>query len=180
MDLTEKEVQSNYVYKGRILNLRVDEVEIPDGSHSYREYVEHKGGASILAVDEEDYIYLVKQYRYAYREAILEIPAGKLEEGEEPIKTAERELREETGLEGKIEPFGLLYPTPAYTNEPLHVFLATDLNKVGSKLDEGEFLDVIRMPFEEALAHVMSGEIKDSKTVYAILRYAIKENKGVL
>lgn len=174
MDLLEKEISANYIYKGKILNLRVDEIELPGGARSKREYVEHRGGAGILAVDKENYVYLVKQYRYAYREAILEIPAGKLEEGEEAIVTASRELKEETGLSGKIAPFGLLYPTPGYTNEPLYVFLATDLKWGEGKLDEGEFLDVLRIPFDEALAMVKDGRIKDAKTAYAILRYALE------
>ncbi|MBQ8178431.1 MAG: NUDIX hydrolase [Clostridia bacterium] len=172
MDLIEKEVRKNYIYKGKILNLRADDVMLPDGSLSTREYVEHRGGASVLAVDDEGYVYLVKQYRYAYREAILEIPAGKLEVGEEPIVTAFRELSEETGLIGEIEPFGLLYPTPGYTNEPLYVFKATKLKKDVQRLDDGEFLDVIRIPFADALQMVMDGVIRDAKTAYAILRYA--------
>lgn len=176
MDLAEKELSANYVYKGKILNLRADDVELPDGRHSKREYVEHRGGASVLAVDNEGYVYLVKQYRYAYREAILEIPAGKLEAGEDPMVTAERELSEETGLSGKIEPFGLLYPTPGYTNEPLYVYLATELKAGNNHLDDDEFLSVVRIKFDEALGMVLSGEIRDAKTAYAILRYALTHN----
>lgn len=174
MEYIEKEVNKKYIYKGKILNLCVDDIMLPDGKYATREYVEHMGGAGILAVDTDGYIYLVRQYRYAYRESILEIPAGKLEEGEEPILTAQRELEEETGLVGKIEPFGLLYPTPGYTNEPLYVFLATELKAQQRHLDEDEFLDTVRMPFVEALKMVMAGDIKDAKTVYAILRYALQ------
>ena len=173
MDLFEKELSKNYVYQGKILSLRVDEIELPDGRRSRREYIEHRGGAGVLAVDEQDYIYLVKQYRYAYREVVLEIPAGKLEEGEKPWLTARRELKEETGLSGKIEEFGLLYPTPGYTNEPLYIYLATKLERGDNHLDNGEFLDVVRLKFDEALNMVLSGEIRDAKTSYAILRYAL-------
>lgn len=171
MGYEEKEIKANVVYKGKILNLRVDDILTPDGCPAKREYVEHRGGAGILAIDNEGYVYLVRQYRYAYREELLEIPAGKLEVGEAPIITATRELEEETGLKGKIADFGLLYPTPGYTNEPLYVFLATDLEKVERHLDEGEFLDVVCIPFREAYDKVMRGELRDGKTVFAILKY---------
>lgn len=171
MGYEEKEVKANVVYKGKILTLRVDDILTPDGKNAKREYVEHRGGAGILAIDKEGYVYLVKQYRYAYREELLEIPAGKLEEGEPAITTAMRELEEETGLKGKIEEFGLLYPTPGYTNEPLYIFIATDLETSEQHLDEGEFLDVVRLPFIEAYDMVISGKIKDGKTCFAILKY---------
>ena len=178
MSYEEKEVNKNVVYSCKILTLRVDDIITPDGKSAKREYVEHRGGAGILAVDEDEYVYLVRQYRYAYREELLEIPAGKLEIGEAPIVTASRELEEETGLSGSVREFGLLYPTPGYTNEPLYIFIATDLKKVGAHLDEGEFLDVIRMPFREAYDMVLKGEIKDGKTCYAILKYgALKEKE---
>ncbi len=172
MNLEEKELNANYVYKGKILNLRVDDVVLDGGEKAKREYVEHIGGAGVLAIDEENCVYLVRQYRYAYRQETLEIPAGKLERGEEPIVTAERELKEETGLNGKIEEYGLLYPTPGYTNEPLYVFLATSLTMEESHPDDGEYLCVERIPFKVALEKVVSGEIKDAKTCYAILKYA--------
>lgn len=179
MNYEEKEIKKNVIYSGKILTLRVDDIMTPDGKNAKREYVEHRGGAGILAVDEEEHVYLVRQYRYAYREELLEIPAGELEEGEPPMVTATRELEEETGLSGNIMEFGLLYPTPGYTNEPLYIFLATDLKKKDAHLDEGEFLDVIRMPFAKAYEMVISGEIKDGKTCYAILKYgAIKGKTG--
>lgn len=171
MAYEEKEVSSNLIYKGKILSLRVDDILTGDGKSAKREYVEHRGGAGVLAVDKEGYVYLVKQYRYAYRQELLEIPAGKLEEGEPPILTAERELEEETGLKAKIQEFGLLYPTPGYTNEPLYIFLATDLQRGNMHLDDGEFLDVVRMPFEQAYQMVLLNQIKDAKTVVAILKY---------
>ena len=176
MNLEEKEVKKNVVYEGKILTLRVDDILTPDGKPAKREYVDHRGGASVLAVDEEECIYLVKQYRYAYREELLEIPAGKLEEGEDPLYTAIRELEEEVGLKGKIEEFGLLYPTPGYTNEPLYVFLATNLVKSEAHLDEGEFLDVVKIPLKEAYNMVLEGSIKDGKTAYAILKYVALKN----
>ncbi len=171
MKYEEKEMNKNVVYSGKILTLRVDDVITPDGKEAKREYVEHRGGAGVLAVDEDGFVYLVRQYRYAYREELLEIPAGKLEEGEPAVLTAVRELEEETGLYGEVKEFGLLYPTPGYTNEPLYIFLATNLKKKERHLDEGEFLDVIKIPFSKAYSMVLSGEIKDAKTCYAILKY---------
>lgn len=174
--LTETELNQNAVYSGKILNLRVDDVLLPNGNVAKREYVEHRGGASVLAVDDDGYAYLVRQFRYPYREILTEIPAGKLEKGEAPEETARRELEEETGLTGDIVPYGLIYPTPGYTDERLYVFLAKNLTKRSEHLDEDEFLDVVKMPVKELLNKVNNGEIKDGKTCYAVLKYAL-ENK---
>lgn len=168
--LIEKEIKQNYVYHGRIINLRVDDVRLPDGVASKREYVEHRGGAAILAIDQSDYVYLVRQFRYPYREVIYEIPAGKLEEGEEAIVTARRELEEETGLVAEdIEQMGEIYPSPGYTNERLYIFLAKGLSQRSAHLDADEYLDVIRIPVDEAIDMVRKGVIKDAKTCYALL-----------
>ncbi len=178
IDLIEKQTKENSVFKGRIVNLYVDDVELFDGSVSKREYVAHPGGASILAVEGDD-VYLIRQFRYPYREVIWEIPAGKLEKDEEPIVTAGRELEEEIGFTaGKIEPFGLIYPTPGYTNENLYVFLATDLEKTAEHRDEGEFLNVVKMPIKKAYEMVLSGEIHDGKTAYAIMRYMLTKSSN--
>lgn len=171
--LIEREVKANTLYSGRIINLRVDDVALPDGTLSKREYVEHRGGAAVLAIDEDNFAYLVEQYRYPYREVTLEIPAGKLEAGETPDVTVARELEEETGLHAEnITPFGVIYPTPGYTNEKLHIFLATGLKYVGEHPDGDEFLHVLRMPFSKAYEKTLCGELKDAKTCYAILKYA--------
>ena len=170
--LIEKETQAHLRYDGRIIKLRVDDIALPDGKPSKREYVCHNGGAAILAVDDEDYVYLVRQFRYPYREVIYEIPAGKLEVGEEAIVTAGRELEEEVGLcAEKIVPYGMLYPSPGYTNEHLYIFLAKGLKQTNAHLDDEEFLNVHRLPFKQVLSMVMNGEIHDAKTCYAILRY---------
>lgn len=180
LNLKETEAQAHTKYEGRIITLRVDDILLPDGRPAKREYVCHRGGASILAVDEEECVYLVRQFRYPYREELLEIPAGKLEEGEEAIVTARRELEEETGLiADDIKPFGLIYPTPGYTNENLYVFLAVGLHASKAHLDDGEFLRVERMPFKEVLQMVIDGRIKDGKTSYAVLKYAAINNIGV-
>ena len=171
MSYEEKQIKSNVIYEGKILTLKVDDIQTHNGRFSKREYVVHRGGAGVLAIDENDYVYLVRQYRYAYREELLEIPAGKLEEGESPLTTVRRELEEETGLHGDIREFGLLYPTPGYTNEPLYIFVATNLKQSERHPDEGEFLDVVRISFDEVYEMVMSGKIRDAKTAYAVLKY---------
>lgn len=174
----EKTIKENLIYDGKILKLFCDEVELENNKTSKREYVNHNGGASIVAVDDEDNIYLVEQFRYAYRENILEIPAGKLEKGEEAIECARRELFEEIG--GTCESLELLskiYPTPGYSNEPLYVYLAKGLKIGENHLDDGEFLNVVKMPFKKALELVMDNTIKDSKTVIGILKYNTIYNK---
>lgn len=176
-NLIEKTLYENTFYHGRILNLHIDEIELPNGEHAYREYVSHRGGAAILPVDGDD-IYLVRQFRYPYKEIITEIPAGKLEPGEEPSKTAERELEEETGTTGTIRPLGVIYPTPGYTNEKLYIFVATDLKKTHTHFDDDEFLDIVRVPLRSAVKNVLDGTIKDAKTAYAILKYAFLAGIG--
>ena len=174
MDLKEKLIKSNLIYDGRILQLYNDEVELPGGKHSRREYVNHSGGCAVLAVDDEGYIYLVEQYRYPYAEVMLEIPAGKRNKDEDPKDCALRELEEECGLvTDKADKFLEIYPTVAYSNEHIYVYLAHGLQATHAHLDDGEFLNVRRIPFAEALKKVMDMEIKDSKTVAAILKYAL-------
>lgn len=168
----EKTKLENLLYNGKILKLYCDEVLLENGKTSKREYVSHNGGASIVAVDDEDNIYLVEQFRYAYRESILEIPAGKLELNEKPEECARRELKEEIGGECEcLELLSIVYPSPGYTNEPLYVYLAKGLKIGENHLDEGEFLNVVKMPFKKALELVMDNTIKDSKTVIGILKY---------
>ena len=174
MDLEEKLVKSNLIYDGRILRLFNDEVELPGGKHSKREYVDHSGGCAVLAVDDEDYIYLVEQFRYPYAQVLLEIPAGKRNKDEGPKDCALRELEEECGLvTDKADKFLEIYPTVAYSNEHIYVYLAHGLKATAAHLDEGEFLNVRRMPFKDALKKVLDMEIRDSKTVAAILKYAL-------
>ena len=174
MDCKETTKKENLIYKGRILSLYNDEVTLADGSESMREYIHHNGGSSVLAVDKEGYIYLVEQFRYPYREMILEIPAGKLDKGESAYDCAIRELKEEVGLiAGELVDLGVIYPTPGYTDEPLHIFLATAFEIGENCLDEHELLNVKRIKFDDALQMVERNEIRDSKTVIAILRYAV-------
>ncbi len=169
--LIEKKLSGKKIFSGRIIDLSVDKVLLPDGKQAEREYVSHRGGASVLPIDNEQNVYLVRQFRYPYGQILLEIPAGKLEKGEDAAITAARELEEETGFVGSITPYGVIYPTPGYTDENLYVFLAKDLKKTHVHLDEDEFVDLVKMPIKTALKKVLSNEIKDAKTCYALLRY---------
>lgn len=171
MDFTEKTVRKNYIYRGKILNLRCDDAELPDGKPCKREIVEHSGGAAVLCV-KDGKVALVKQYRYAYGEELYEIPAGKLNAGEDPCAAAARELEEETGLfAAEPEHLLTLYPSPGYTNEKIYIYLARDAQSREQKLDEGEFLSAEFLPLERVKEMIFGGEIRDAKTVAAVLCY---------
>lgn len=172
MELGEKTLQKNYIYRGKIINLRCDDAILPDGRPCKREIVEHSGGASVLCV-REGKVALVKQFRYAYGEAIYEIPAGKLNAGEDPFLAAKRELEEETGLvaDRLVHRF-TLYPTPGYTNEKIYIYEAEGVRAGAQHLDEGEFLNVEFVPVPEALCMVEDGTIKDAKSIVALLDYS--------
>ena len=168
----EKTLSSQLIYDGKILQLYRDDVELEDGKTSKREYVRHSGGACVLAVDDEENIFLVSQFRYPYGAETIEIPAGKREKGEDPFVCAVRELEEETGL--VAEKYELM------ASVILYLYLATGLTKKTAHLDEGEFLGVIKVPFEKAYQMALSGEIHDSKTLVAIYAYAAKKARKEL
>ena len=171
MDLTEKLVTSRQVFKGRILDVRVDTVALPNGRQSTREIVHHPGGVGILALDDENNVLTVTQYRYAYGKLLLEIPAGKLEPGEDPRAAAIRELREETGARaGRFEALGEIYPSPGYCDEIIRLYLARDLTFGDTHPDEDEFLTLWRIPFPQLREKVLAGEVTDAKTVAAVLK----------
>ncbi len=173
MDLTEKTLQKNYIYKGKIVNLRCDDAELPSGALCKREIVEHPGGAAVLCV-QEGKVVLVRQFRYAYGEELLEIPAGKLERGEDPMLAAKRELEEEAGLIADLIPITVLYPTPGYSNEKIYIYEAQNVREGARHPDSDEFLDVVRLPLDEAFALVKSGSLRDAKTITALLWYKSK------
>lgn len=174
MEYTEKTLKKSYIYKGKILKLRVDDVMLCDGTEAKREIIEHSGGACVLCV-ENDKVLLVRQYRYAYGESVYEIPAGKLNDGENPRQTAVRELEEETGyLTRETEFLYEIYPTPGYTNERIFIYLAKGLTKTNAHLDDGEFLDVEWIELSKIKQMLANGEIKDAKTVIALQSYLLK------
>ncbi|MDE7218395.1 MAG: NUDIX hydrolase [Oscillospiraceae bacterium] len=171
MDLTEKTLSSEKIFDGRILHVRRDTVELPDGGTGFREVVDHPGGVCVLALDDENRALLVSQYRYPYEKVLREIPAGKLEYGEDPTQAAIRELKEETGASsGDFRPLGELYPSPGYCGEIIRMYLARDLTFGEAHPDEDEFLNLERVPFDELVEQVLSGEIKDAKTIAAVLK----------
>jgi len=175
MNLTEKTLSRKDIFSGRVFNIHVDTVRLPNAATTTREVVEHHGGVAVLALDDEDHILMVRQFRYGAGDSFLELPAGKLERGEDPAKCGKRELREETGMDAaQYSYFTKLYPTPAYCSECIYIYLARGLTPApgGQNLDAGEFLDVVRVPFDKALGMCMSGEITDAKTLVGILRYA--------
>lgn len=171
MKLTEKRISGETVFDGKIMHVRRDVVELSDGSETFREVVDHSGGVCVLALDDENRVLTVRQFRYPFEQVLQEIPAGKLERGEDPDEAAKRELREETGaVAGRMERLGEIYPTPAYCGEIIRMYLARGLVFGENDLDEGEFLDVVRVPFDELVEKVMTGEIRDAKTVVAVLK----------
>lgn len=168
MNFEEKTVESNCLYKGKILNLKKDTVTLPDGNSAIREYVEHSGGSSVLCV-KDGKVLMVKQFRYPYKEEIWEIPAGKLNDGETPEQTALRELEEEGGVRAKsIKQIFEMYPTPAYTTEIIRIFYAWDLTETKSRLDDDEFLASEWIEIQKLKDMIAKGEIKDAKTLVAL------------
>lgn len=177
MDLTEKTEKKNYVFRGKIVNLRCDDAILPDGKRCTREVVEHPGGACVLCV-REGKIVLVRQFRYAYGEELLEIPAGKLCRGEDPAEAARRELEEETGLRaGRLVHLFTMYPTPGYSDEKIYIYEAEEVSEGKSHPDEDEFLSLVSIPVEEAAAMISDGRIRDAKTVIAVQRYLLRNRR---
>ena len=175
MELTERFLSRKDIFHGHIVNLRVDTVALPNGETSTREVVDHPGGVAILALDQDNNVLAVTQYRYAFQKAMLEIPAGKLEYGEDPYQAGLRELKEETGaVPGRYERLGRILPSPGCYGEVLHLYLAQELRMEDQHLDQDEFLNVERVPFEEMVRRCMEGEIQDAKTVAAVLMAKIK------
>ena len=171
MDFFEKTVKTDIKFEGRILKLRVDTVELPDGSTSTREIIEHPGGVAVIAVDEKGYVPMVTQFRKPYEKMVMELPAGKLDNGEDPLDCGIRELEEETGLKARnFVSLGAVLPSPGYAAEMLYVYLATDLYEGTVHLDEGEFLSVEKIHIDKLVDMVMNGELQDAKTVIGILK----------
>ncbi|MBQ4065056.1 MAG: NUDIX hydrolase [Clostridia bacterium] len=176
MEMQKKFLSREEIFHGRILDLRVDTVELPNGHITTREVVDHPGGVGIVAIDENDNVLTVKQYRYAFGEILEEIPAGKLERGEDPYLAALRELKEETGAScERLTPLGEVLPSPGGFGEILRLYLAEGLSFGEQNPDEDEFITFDRVPFDQLLRRCLSGEIRDGKTVAGVLKvYALR------
>ncbi|MGV4319805.1 ADP-ribose pyrophosphatase [Bacillus mojavensis] len=176
--LEEKTIAKEQIFSGKVIDLYVEDVELPNGKTSKREIVKHPGAVAVLAVTDEGKIILVKQFRKPLERTIVEIPAGKLEKGEEPEYTALRELEEETGYTAKkLTKMTAFYTSPGFADEIVHVFLAEELSVLKEKreLDEDEFVEVMEVTLEDALKLVESREVYDAKTAYAIQYLQLKE-----
>lgn len=170
----EKQLSRTDIFDGKVVKLFVDEVELDNGQRAKREIIKHPGGVCVLPLDEDGNVYMVKQFRYPFMTALYEIPAGKLEYGENHRECGIRELKEETGATAdSFEYLGCIYPTVAYDTEIIHMYLARGLHFGEQSLDEGEFLDVIKMPFDEVFEMAMNGGIPDAKTQTAVLKTKI-------
>lgn len=171
MHLAEKTLASEQKFDGRIVKLFVDKVELENGGTATREVIKHPGGVCIVPLDEDGNVLFVRQFRYPHKQVLLEIPAGKLELGEDHRACGLRELKEETGCTcDSFDYLGCLIPTPAYDGEIIHMYLARGLHSGEQKLDADEFLDVEKIPLEKAAEMIMNNEIPDAKTQIAILK----------
>ena len=179
--LIEHCVEKNVIYSGRIIEVRNDAVRLPNGNLAGREVVDHCGGVTIAALTEDNCLLFVRQYRYPHDEVLLELPAGKLEKGEDPFEAGKRELLEETGALGKDYRFmGIAYPSPGCYKEELHLY-ACRVASLGEYCpDEDEFLDVEKIPLNEAVAMCMRNEIPDAKTQILLLKVARLVEQGEL
>ena len=173
----EKTNSSKEIFSGKVIRVCHDEVTLENGKTALREVVYHNGGVCVLPLCSDGSVIFVRQFRYPYKEEVLELPAGKLEKGEDPFDAAKRELLEEVGATSECyTDLGKLYPSPGYCSEIISMYLAQNLEFTAQNLDEDEFLDVVRIPLERAKNMVLSGEIVDSKTQAAVLKaYLLKK-----
>ena len=180
MNLIEKQLESEYIFEGRVINLRRDIALLPNGETAPREVIEHKGGVCVAALTEKDELLFVRQFRYPYGEVVLEIPAGKRDSREEdPLICGKRELKEETGATAeKWIPLGQLYPSPGYCGEIIWMYAASCLSFGEQHLDDDEFLNVEKIPLDRAVEMILSGEIKDAKTQAAALKVKLLKDSG--
>lgn len=170
--LIEKKLKSDLVYQGSFLKVLRDEVELPNGKKSTREYIPHPGAAMIIPVTDKGNLIMLKQFRYAVQSVFIEFPAGKIDAGEDPLQTAKRELQEETGLIAtKYQHLTTIHPVIGYSDERIEIYLAHDMTQAKAHLDDEEFLDVFEISFDEAMALMKKGEITDVKTMIGLFWY---------
>ena len=181
MKMKEKLHKRVKVYSGNAVGFSADRIVLPDGKLATREYLEHPGAVAVIPFTKKGSLILVKQYRFPVGKITYEIPAGKLARGERPFSCVQRELEEETGFKaGKIVKLLSFWPTPAFSNELLHIYSAKNLRLACKNPDEDEFIEHIEVPFSKALSWVKSGKIQDSKTVIALLFWAAKIKTSAL
>lgn len=176
----EKKIDSKEIYDGVVVKLFKDDVVLDNGYKTTREVIRHPGGVCIAALDEEENLYFVKQFRYPFNTALTELPAGKLEFGEDHRSAGMRELKEEVGATAEsFEYMGCIYPTVAYDTEIIHMYLARGLSFGEQDLDEGEFLDVTKIPLDKAFEMAMNNELPDSKTQTLVMKTYFKIRKSL-
>lgn len=179
MELMEKTVESQVLFSGKIITVRLDRAQLPNGRIASREVVEHPGGVAVFAMDDQGRVALVRQYRYPMGEETLELPAGKLEPGEDPRGSGLRELAEETGLvPGTFEDMGCLYSSPGILAERIYLYFAKDLTQGPTHPDDGEFVETVWLPYQDLVDKARRGEIKDGKTLVGILKASFLLDAG--
>jgi ADP-ribose pyrophosphatase len=169
--LVEKTIRKEKIFNGKVVQLYVEDVQLPNGKTSKREVIKHPGAVAIIPITKEGKLVLVRQYRKALERVLIEIPAGKLEKGEEPLATAQRELEEETGYRAQsMRHIVSFYTSPGFADELIHLYMAEGLEKLkdAASLDEDEFVDILEVTLEEALEMLEKREIYDAKTAYAL------------
>lgn len=170
MELTETLIRSKKIFQGKIITVRQDLVLLENGREAFRDVVNHPGAVAVVAITNDDKILLVRQYRHPISEALLEIPAGKLEQGERPDDCARRELEEETGyVAAELRQLTSIYTTPGFCNEIIHIYLATKLTKTAQCLDEDEFLNIEQYTSGEVQQMITNGRIHDAKSIVGLL-----------
>lgn len=169
-DLTEIQVSGEWVFRGKLLQVRRDVVRLPDGATTEREYIDHPGAVLILPLFDNGELLLERQYRYPLKRDMFELPAGKIDPGEPPLETGRRELLEETGYTASDwKHIGTIHLAIGYSNERIEIYLARGLEHQGAKLDHGEFIEIFKLPLATALEWVRQGRITDSKTIAGLL-----------
>ncbi len=177
MDMRETELSREYFFKGKIMAARLDQVRLPDGNTAQREVCEHLGGVGVLPIDKDGNVILVRQFRYPFDTETLEIPAGKLDHGadEDIAECGRRELKEETGCTaGRFVSLGYIYPSPGFMTEVTYLYAGLDLTEGEMQPDEGEFVELVRIPVKEVEAMIEKNELKDAKTMAAMYRARLK------
>lgn len=181
MELHEDRIGGEHIFSGRVVNLKVDQIRLPNGHTSVREVIEHPGGVTVAALTEQNELLMVRQFRYPFQNVLLELPAGKLEPGEDPLEAAKREQMEETGTSADVYiSLGGSYATPAYCTEQIYLWACRITSMGEQHLDPDEFLEVEAVPLERAVELVLTNQIPDAKTQIGILKTYVLVKGGKL